>query len=87
LVYPNPASDNINFDLISTSETTATLSIFDIMGRMVYTQEHNIDFGTDLKTIKFNISSVNSTNGLYLYHLKVGTDLYHGKITIIHSFF
>lgn len=87
LVYPNPASDKITFDFISTDETSAELTIYDVMGREAFSKEQTIDFGTDLKFVTFDISEVslgNSTKGLYLYRLKVGKDIYNGKITITH---
>ncbi len=86
LVYPNPAMDKVSFDFISSDAKTASLTLFDMLGRSAFYQEQNIDFGSDLKTLMFDISSVsegNSTKGLYLYQLKVGDSLYHGKITII----
>ena len=87
LVYPNPTSDKITFDFINTEETSAELTIYDLMGRKAFYQEQAIDFGTELKFVTFDISNVsmgNSTKGLYLYRLKVGKDIYNGKITITH---
>jgi len=87
LVYPNPAKDKISFDFINTDEPSAELTLYDIMGSAIFYQKQSIDFGSDLKFVSFDISNAswgNSTQGLYLYQLKVGTDIYHGKITIIH---
>jgi len=86
LIYPNPAMDKISFDFISSDAKTASLELFDMLGRSAFYQEQNIDFGSDLRTLTFDISTVsegNSTKGLYLYRLKVGTNIYQGKITII----
>ncbi len=85
LVYPNPASDKITFDFICTDETSAELTIYDVMGREAFYQEQAINFGTYLKFVTFDISRIsiaNSTKGFYIYRLKVGKDTYQGKITI-----
>jgi hypothetical protein len=86
LVYPNPAMDKISFDFINSEAKTASLELFDMLGRSAFYQEQNIDFGSDLRTLTFDISAVsegNSTKGLYLYRLKVGDGQYTGKITLI----
>lgn len=84
--YPNPASDKITFNFSNVDQTSAELTIYDVMGREAFYQEQTIDFGSVLNFVTFNISNVslgNSTKGLYLYRLKVGEEVYHGKITII----
>jgi hypothetical protein len=85
-VYPNPAIDKISFDFISSDAKTASLELIDILGRPAFYYEQSIDFGSELKTLTFDVSAIsmgNSTKGLYLYNLKVGDVLYRGKITII----
>lgn len=85
LVYPNPASDKITFDFISTDEASAELTIYDLMGRKAFYHKQAINFGTDLKFVTYDISIIsiaNSTKGFYIYRLKVGKDTYQGKITI-----
>jgi hypothetical protein len=38
-IYPNPASDNLNFDLSLEKSSIATVKVMDIAGRVVLTQE------------------------------------------------
>lgn len=86
VVYPNPATDKVSFDFISAEAKTASLNIYDILGRKVYQQEQFVDFGSNIKTLTFDISNVAGgqiSKGLYLYQLSVDNDVYQGKITIV----
>ena len=57
IIYPNPASDNLNLHVDAT--TISSYQIIDFLGRVVLSSDVN-----NLKLVKANISSLNS--GAYL---------------------
>ena len=69
VVYPNPASNNVNFDYNFTKATTATVRVLDITGREVYTQSYGKQ-NTGKKSFNVNISSLPSGT----YSIELVTD-------------
>ena len=61
VVSPNPASDNITFELLELKPGTHTLELYDAAGRNVMT--------TLLPASKTNVSLRGLENGLYLYQI------------------
>jgi hypothetical protein len=59
-VYPNPTSGIINIEIPSLTEKT-TLSVYDLQGRMVYTQETN--------QVENTISLEGIQDGVYLIQI------------------
>jgi hypothetical protein len=72
IVYPNPATDIIVFDLTNISES-AKVEVFDIQGKKVLEQK--------LSENK-QISISNLPKGLYLFRLHDIENIYIGKITL-----
>tara|TARA_Y100000589_G_scaffold136859_1_gene130898 strand:+ start:492 stop:1739 length:1248 start_codon:yes stop_codon:yes gene_type:complete len=63
-LYPNPANEAINITFVSVSEIVE-LSIFDITGKQVYTEQINAGYGLNQKRI-----SVNSlVKGIYFLNI------------------
>lgn len=79
-VYPNPASDNINFVFsLDRAAESATIRIVDIAGRTVYTENlNNVNVGE--QHININVSSLNA--GMYMVELNTGTQRGVSKLTI-----
>lgn len=71
-VYPNPATDHINFDLTGI-QGTALIELFDMQGRLITSKETSGD--TYLPVAKL-------TNGLYLYRISYNGKIQQGKIII-----
>lgn len=64
LVYPNPSSDVIYFDFKNTLNTTPTIKIMDVNGRVISTQ-----------VITNNVISISSlANGMYFYEIQFGSE-------------
>lgn len=68
--FPNPTSNNINLIINSATETTATITISDILGRVVQTETEELI--NDTNTITYNIS--NFAAGMYLIRISNGTE-------------
>ncbi len=60
--YPNPVADYLNIDFSSEKSFVATLSVYDLSGKLVLKSSQNINMGKN--TLKVNISTLNS--GTYL---------------------
>jgi hypothetical protein len=75
-IYPNPVSDILNINFTNIPNTLLNVILFDIHGRLIYSQNHNIENSRlTLDVSKFR-------TGLYLVHLK-GTEIdYYTKIII-----
>ena len=71
-VYPNPASDYIQFDLPK-FKNKATLFIYDIQGKLIL--ETNV-----LNNARINIQTLKS--GMYIYKVCEDADAYNGKLII-----
>ena len=71
-VYPNPATDIVNFEFIDQTPSNFTIQLFDTTGKLV--SEYKND-----STI--NVSSIHS--GMYIYRLVQRDKAYGGHISII----
>ena len=67
-VFPNPTSGQFSVKIISEEKGTAQLQIFDIVGRIVQTE--NIENFSGELTKQFNLT--NQPKGEYLIQLKIG---------------
>ncbi len=59
--YPNPATDQLNIALNSTENIAATLSITNLMGQVVYSENAMVQTGSNLYTLNVD----NLVSGLY----------------------
>lgn len=66
VVYPNPASNNVNFDYNFKKATTATVRVLDITGREVYTQSYGKQ---NVGKQSFNVNIASLPNGTYSIEL------------------
>ncbi|MBW2962970.1 collagen-binding domain-containing protein [Mesonia aestuariivivens] len=67
IVYPNPSQGTLNCLLYSQSKTSATISIFDMAGKQVYTQQKNLVEGRN--ELRFTPEV-----GTGIYFLKINSD-------------
>jgi hypothetical protein len=78
-VYPNPFSDRARFEFISKEDTNAKIDIYDLNGRIVETVFDK--YVTAGVTNYAEFIPENNSRGIYIYRLKMGSQLYNGKIT------
>jgi hypothetical protein len=75
-IYPNPVSDILNINFTNIPNTPLNVILFDVRGRLIYSQNHNIENSRlTLDVSKFRM-------GLYLVHLKGASVDYYTKIII-----
>ncbi|RQO30489.1 hypothetical protein DBR32_13060 [Taibaiella sp. KBW10] len=66
VVYPNPTKSDVNFDYTFTKNTTATVKVLDVTGRVVFTQAYGKQ-AIGKKSFKIDMSSL--SNGMYSIEL------------------
>ncbi len=80
-VYPNPSGSQVNFSFISPGQSTASLQIFNLSGKSVYSKTTiKTTGGENIISIDFQKESL--PDGVYLYDLQIGKATEHGKIII-----
>lgn len=67
-VYPNPFTSYINVDVTVKASTDVLISIFDLQGRLLYT-ERRTDIGGGNNTLRINTGNFISAPGMYLLRL------------------
>jgi hypothetical protein len=75
-VYPNPATDNITFDISNISEKINSFEIFDVTGKKV------VDMPT-IENSKITIEKNKLQSGIYYYKVSTNNKAYNGKFSII----
>ncbi|MCX6294899.1 MAG: T9SS type A sorting domain-containing protein [Bacteroidetes bacterium] len=77
-IYPNPASNNVSVVLNSTKATTASITVYNMVGQAVAQLEKNIVSGNN--TVKLDISSFNT--GVYFVSVIVDGNNYSQKLIV-----
>ncbi len=77
-IYPNPAQDNINFDIGVEKGGDATLMVYNAQGGLQVSRTYKVTEGSQSFTINCN----NWTTGLYFVHLKVNDELVSDRVLI-----
>ena len=78
-VYPNPATSVANFSINLVQSASVSVSIFDVTGRLVATEEKG-KLNAGANTVMFNTS--NLSEGMYMYRVNVEGEVKTGKLYI-----
>tara|TARA_B100000780_G_scaffold260923_1_gene212999 strand:+ start:1949 stop:2740 length:792 start_codon:yes stop_codon:yes gene_type:complete len=73
VVYPNPATTDVTFELTSVNENT-NVQIFDLLGNLVYKSTYSKDI--------LMVNTSNFTNGVYIYKLSSDKNSVVGRLVI-----
>ncbi|MGB4229954.1 MAG: T9SS type A sorting domain-containing protein, partial [Bacteroidales bacterium] len=65
-IYPNPANDYVNVNIISPVSTNAIINISNILGQQVYSESINVKAGST----NVNINVNNLPAGMYIFSLQ-----------------
>lgn len=68
-LYPNPAQTSTALDITISANTHATIAVYDIMGRTVWTKEKDLETGVNRITIPMD----NMTTGIYSVQVRNNT--------------
>jgi hypothetical protein len=85
LLYPNPSNGSFNMAFDLNEGGKLILEVYDMNGKMVYTQNETGTPGTNFMNVNLNTSSHRLTPGIYFYRLNSGSSVYNGKISIINE--
>jgi Pregnancy-associated plasma protein-A/Secretion system C-terminal sorting domain len=77
-IYPNPAQQNINFEIGVEKGGTATLTIFNSQGSVQLNQIYKVNEGNQ----SFNFNCNNWTTGLYFVRLKINETVVNERVMI-----
>ncbi len=80
--YPNPSNSKINFVMYQDKPGAIDLTIFDIMGRKVYSKKQE---GLSEGFVKVNTDITDLAEGTYLYVLKSGQKYHNGRFVKINQ--
>jgi hypothetical protein len=75
IVYPNPSSEIFNFEIKSPVPTPASVSIYDISGRMIRQLRTNIS-SDGIQSVKWDGKQANgslASSGIYIVHIATTT--------------
>ncbi len=79
-VYPNPVFEVLKISFKSTRKSVAVISIFNNIGKQVYTQETGIDPGNNL--ISIDIRSKAIEPGIYFIQCVAEKEVYNRKLIV-----
>lgn len=74
--YPNPFTDQVNFEITSTNSALLQLHIYDLAGRLLITQKHKILPGKS----KISLDNFHPGDQTYLYKIMTSNDIITGKL-------
>ncbi len=80
-IGPNPAKDEVFISFILTAPQTVAVELYDITGRKISKSDAG-NLQTGKHSIIINISDILS-DGLYLLHIKIGTDRTMKKLNVV----
>ncbi len=77
-IYPNPAINNVNITFTSEESAMAVVSIFNLMGQIVYTSNENVYDGYNAINVNVN----NLPSGVYMVNVKTNRGTSTQKLII-----
>jgi len=81
-LYPNPATNSINLDFDLVQSGVISISILDLMGRELYTEQiNNAQSGFNQWTK--NLSDLNLVNGVYIVNLKMNDQKLSRRVNVM----
>lgn len=79
-VYPNPVVDQLKVSFKSSQRTIAAISIFNNIGKQVYTRESEVELGQNIFTIDVRESSIEP--GIYFVQIVSENEKYTRKLIV-----
>ncbi len=78
-LYPNPSSENVNVTVSATKVGMATITVYDLTGRVVYSASQNLSAGNNLSSI--NVANFNA--GAYLLNISANGETMNKTFTVV----
>ena len=82
IVFPNPASSTVYFNIENATKGKYTLNVYDVMGQtVIYSQQLNMA-GSGRLTFPWNVEHL--TTGCYFFSIQSETVSTNGKLMVVH---
>jgi hypothetical protein len=79
-VFPNPARNQVQFELTLQNAATASIYLYDLKGQLVDQVLHQVQLPAGVQQIPFNVNHM--TAGVYVYSVNVGGEMSSGKLLV-----
>jgi hypothetical protein len=79
IIFPNPARDFIQLQVVSATNTKLKVDIYDPSGRLITSSSASLQTGTNVITLD---DLINKPRGIYLAVVSVGDELFRQKIVL-----
>jgi len=79
LVYPNPATGNLNIEFHLSQNNEVNITLSDIVGKVIY---QNNNKTATAGTMKYNINTSAMNAGMYLLSVQAGNETYTQKVFV-----
>jgi hypothetical protein len=80
LVYPNPVADVLKISFRSEQKSHAVISIFNNIGKQVYSQDYSVEQGINIISVDINNKSIEP--GIYFVQCMVEKEVYTRKLIV-----
>ncbi len=77
-IYPNPASENVNFDFNLNSTENISLDVYSTLGQLVKT----VNYGSLTGNQKITVDVKGMNAGVYFFKFNVGDKTYNKQVTV-----
>jgi hypothetical protein len=78
LLYPNPAKDKLNVELIGDHSSNATINVYNILGNKVMSSQNKIDDGTNILEVNTSIL----VNGIYIVEIENNGEVIRQRFSV-----
>lgn len=79
-VFPNPAYEQMRFELKLQNAATASIFLYDLKGQLVDRILHQVQLSAGVQQVSFNVSHLPS--GAYIYSVNLGGEMSSGKLIV-----
>jgi hypothetical protein len=80
LIYPNPSNDYLTLKYASNSDKNIKIKIFNNLGEIILSENKKLELGEN----EIRISTINISNGMYLFTVENDNEIYTDKIIVNH---
>jgi len=79
VVSPNPAAEIVSFSFYNNDAKYLSLEIYDLLGNLIYTDQHK---GAVQTQQTFNVNTSSFNNGVYLYQMSTSDASHSGRLVV-----
>ena len=80
-VYPNPANDFINIDVVKGTGDVVQIEMFDLTGKAIVLNGMNVTASGNSASISIPVSNLSPAN--YVLRVNIGNEIFTKKVTVV----